>query len=84
MSSGDTEGWEIHPEHFAERHGLIVIIALGESLIVAAAALVGVELQGQLLVTAVLAVDDLVRLVVDLFPDCEAGAGGRAGARRGT
>ena len=26
-------GWRIAPEHFAERHGLIVLIALGESLI---------------------------------------------------
>jgi low temperature requirement protein LtrA len=31
------EGWNLHPEHFVERHGLIVIIALGETLIVAAA-----------------------------------------------
>lgn len=31
--------WEIHPLHYAERHGLIIIIALGESLIVAASAL---------------------------------------------
>jgi low temperature requirement protein LtrA len=30
--------WEINPAHFSERHGLFVIIALGESLIVAAAA----------------------------------------------
>jgi low temperature requirement protein LtrA len=30
------EGWNLHAEHFAERHGLFVIIALGESLIVAA------------------------------------------------
>ncbi|HEY1354727.1 MAG TPA: low temperature requirement protein A [Solirubrobacterales bacterium] len=27
------EGWRLHPEHFAERHGLIVIIALGESIV---------------------------------------------------
>jgi len=27
------EGWRIKPEHFAERHGLIVIIALGESIV---------------------------------------------------
>jgi low temperature requirement protein LtrA len=27
------EGWRIEPEHFAERHGLIVIIALGESIV---------------------------------------------------
>ena len=31
--------WGLHAGHFAERHGLIVIIALGESLIVAASAL---------------------------------------------
>ncbi|MEO8329252.1 MAG: low temperature requirement protein A [Candidatus Nanopelagicales bacterium] len=28
-----TSGWAVRPSHFAERHGLIVIIALGESLI---------------------------------------------------
>lgn len=33
---GRAEGWDIKAGHFAERHGLIVIIALGESLIVAA------------------------------------------------
>jgi len=27
------EGWKIVPGHFAERHGLIVIIALGESIV---------------------------------------------------
>jgi low temperature requirement protein LtrA len=26
-------GWRIAPEHFAERHGLVVLIALGESII---------------------------------------------------
>jgi low temperature requirement protein LtrA len=26
-------GWRLEPEHFAERHGLIVIIALGESIV---------------------------------------------------
>ncbi len=28
-----SEGWRLSPEHFAERHGLIVIIALGESIV---------------------------------------------------
>jgi low temperature requirement protein LtrA len=28
-----SEGWKLIPEHFAERHGLIVIIALGESIV---------------------------------------------------
>ncbi len=27
------EGWKLAPAHFAERHGLIVIIALGESIV---------------------------------------------------
>ena len=29
----DLRGWYIAPEHFAERHGLVVLIALGESVI---------------------------------------------------
>jgi low temperature requirement protein LtrA len=29
----DSGGWKLVPEHFAERHGLIVIIALGESIV---------------------------------------------------
>ena len=28
-----TAGWKLVPEHFAERHGLIIIIALGESIV---------------------------------------------------
>jgi len=52
-----SEGWKIVPGHFAERHGLIVIIALGESIVaiglgaehaldlgIAAAAVLGVGL----------------------------------------
>jgi low temperature requirement protein LtrA len=27
------EGWKLVPQHFAERHGLIVIIAIGESIV---------------------------------------------------
>jgi low temperature requirement protein LtrA len=30
---GFGRGWQVAPEHFAERHGLIVLIALGESII---------------------------------------------------
>jgi low temperature requirement protein LtrA len=30
--SGST-GWHLHPSHFAERHGLVLIIALGEAFI---------------------------------------------------
>jgi low temperature requirement protein LtrA len=28
-----SEGWKLQPGHFAERHGLIIIIALGESIV---------------------------------------------------
>jgi len=28
-----SEGWQLKPHHFAERHGLIVLIALGESIV---------------------------------------------------
>jgi low temperature requirement protein LtrA len=30
---GAGRGWHVAPEHFAERHGLIILIALGESII---------------------------------------------------
>jgi low temperature requirement protein LtrA len=56
-----SEGWQLSPEHFAERHGLILIIALGESIVaigvgseagvdagVIAAAVVGVALAAAL------------------------------------
>lgn len=51
-----SDAWGLHPEHFAERHGLIVIIALGETLIVAAAGLTGVGWGGTLLWVGMLAV----------------------------
>jgi low temperature requirement protein LtrA len=56
-----SEGWRLVPAHFAERHGLIVIIALGESIVaigagadlglsagIAAAAILGVALAAAL------------------------------------
>jgi low temperature requirement protein LtrA len=53
---GQAEGWNLHPEHFSERHGLFVIIALGETLIVAAIGVTGASWTGHLAVVAVLAV----------------------------
>ena len=39
-----SEGWKLAPEHFAERHGLILIIALGESIVaIGAGSEVGVD-----------------------------------------
>ena len=56
-----SEGWKLVPAHFAERHGLIVIIALGESIVaigvganagvdagVVAAAILGIAVTGAL------------------------------------
>jgi low temperature requirement protein LtrA len=54
--AGAAEGWDIRPEHFGERHGLFVIIALGESLIVAASGLTGAERTAQTVAVAILAV----------------------------
>jgi low temperature requirement protein LtrA len=53
---GQLEGWNLHPDHFVERHGLIVIIALGETLIVAASGLIGAPRTPTVVATAMLAV----------------------------
>jgi low temperature requirement protein LtrA len=47
-----SEGWNIHPEHFSERHSLFVIIALGETLIVAAGGVAGDGSGSRILVAA--------------------------------
>jgi low temperature requirement protein LtrA len=47
------EGWQLVPRHFAERHGLIIIIALGES-VVAIGVGAGVALSARVIVGAVL------------------------------
>lgn len=44
--------WDLHPAHFSERHGLFVIIALGESLIVAGSAIAGDQRTAELVVAA--------------------------------
>lgn len=49
------EGWRLVPAHFAERHNLVVILALGES-VVALGAGVGVDLTAPVIVAAVLGV----------------------------
>ena len=53
---GKIEGWDIRPEHFAERHGLFVIIAFGESLIVAGSGVMDEVWTGELIATAALVV----------------------------
>jgi low temperature requirement protein LtrA len=53
---GRAEGWSLRSKHFGERHSLIVIIALGESLIVAATAVGGQERSQDLMLAGGLAV----------------------------
>jgi len=50
------DGWNLHPEHFSERHGLFVIIALGETLIIAASGATGATWSNELISVAILAV----------------------------
>ena len=53
---GRAEGWRLQSKHFGERHSLIVIIAMGESLIVAATAVGGQERSLDLMLAGGLAV----------------------------
>ena len=48
-------GWELVPDHFAERHGLVIIIALGESIIAIGVG-AGVNLSGNVIFAAVVSV----------------------------
>lgn len=55
-AAGTLPGWNLHAAHFAERHGLFVIIALGESLIVAGTTVAEPDRSTELIVVAVLTV----------------------------
>jgi low temperature requirement protein LtrA len=48
------EGFVISPAHFVERHGLVVIVALGESIVVIGAGAAGLELDAKLILVALL------------------------------
>jgi low temperature requirement protein LtrA len=51
---GRGAGWRVSPAHFAERHGLIVMIALGESIIAIGVGSRGVSLTAGIISAAVL------------------------------
>jgi len=53
---GRGRGWHISPSHFAERYGLIVIIALGESIIALGVGAAGFSLSAGIISAAVLGV----------------------------
>ena len=52
----DPSGWRLEPGHFAERHGLIVIIALGESIVAIGVGAAGIPLEAGELAAAALGV----------------------------
>ncbi len=54
--SGEDYAGRVQPAHFAERHGLFVIIALGETLILAAGGVSDTLWSSELLLVAILAV----------------------------
>ena len=53
---GRGAGWRVSPEHFAERHGLIIIIALGESIVALGVGAAGLPLTWQVAAAAVLGI----------------------------
>ncbi len=50
------EGWSVMPHHFAERFGLIVIIALGESIVAIGAGTGEVEITAELAIVATIGI----------------------------
>ena len=72
---GGVSGFRVHAGHFVERHGLIVIIALGESIVAIGVGASGLEIGAGVVAAAVLGIAlaaglwwayfDLVRLVAE-------------------
>ena len=59
---GRGAGWRVSPAHFAERYGLIVIIALGESIVSIGIGAMGVTLTAGVVTAAALGVVSLAAL----------------------
>jgi low temperature requirement protein LtrA len=53
---GHMRGWRVSPEHFVERHGLVVIIALGESIVAIGVGAAGSPLEKGLVAAALLGI----------------------------
>jgi len=51
-----SEGWKLSPGHFAERHGLMVIVALGESVVAIGVGARALDIDAGLVAAAVLGV----------------------------
>jgi low temperature requirement protein LtrA len=50
-----SRGWRVHATHFVERHGLIIIIAIGEAIVSIGVGAAGLDLEADLLAAALLA-----------------------------
>jgi low temperature requirement protein LtrA len=75
-------GWRLHsPAHFAERHGLIIIIALGESIVAIGVGVTERPISTAIIVGAVLGIALVAAMWWPYF-DVTALAGERAFARR--
>ena len=68
MVGARSDRWNLHPAHFVERHGLFVIIALGETLIVAAGGVINASWDLAALGVAILAVAITCALWWTYFP----------------
>jgi low temperature requirement protein LtrA len=53
---GHMRGWRVSPEHFVERHGLVMIIALGESIVAIGFGAAGLPLDAGLIAAALLGI----------------------------
>jgi low temperature requirement protein LtrA len=53
---GHMRGWRVSPEHFVERHGLVVIIALGESIVAIGVGAAGIPLDAGMIAAALLGI----------------------------
>jgi hypothetical protein len=53
---GDIGAWRISPDHFVERNGLVIIIALGESIFAIGIGAAGIPLDGGVIAAALLGV----------------------------
>jgi low temperature requirement protein LtrA len=53
---GHMRGWRVSPEHFVERHGLVIIIALGESIVAIGVGAAGLPIDSGLIVAALLGI----------------------------
>ena len=67
-----TEGFVVSVSHFVERHGLVVIVALGESVVVIGAGAAGLPLDGGLVLVALLSLSLSAALWWVYFSDQEA------------